>query len=271
MKKDIDSIGVIIYSFNRPELLQRTLWGLENQTRLPDEIIIAENWTSEDIQRMIKPFKSKFHIKIISQEKREFLKSYVLNSAVLVANSEYLIFTEQGAVPERNFVEKHAEMAREGAFLVGSFMPLSEKLIGSFDETDIRYGNVFLYRWLRKHGMEISFSDIKFMGLRWLTSLFKPSIRWNGVNVSIWRESLFLVNGFNEEIFGGNIELEERLLNSGLRMQLLSEEVSILFPSKKCNLWYSSVEDEIIRKVRSEKIVRTDYGLEQHLADKMLR
>ena len=49
-------ISVIVTTYNRPDALKRVLDGLLCQTRLPDEIIIADDGSNEETQKMLGPF-----------------------------------------------------------------------------------------------------------------------------------------------------------------------------------------------------------------------
>ena len=47
------NISVIVTTFNRPGSLEKVLDGLLNQTRLPWEIIVADDGSSEETCRLV--------------------------------------------------------------------------------------------------------------------------------------------------------------------------------------------------------------------------
>ena len=119
------TIGVIISTYNNPAWLEKTLWGYLNQTRPADEILIADDGSTDETRKLIESFTEKsaasnqeksaasnrgaLPIKHIWQEDRGFQKSQILNKALVAATAEYLIFTDQDCVPRKDFIEDVAQ------------------------------------------------------------------------------------------------------------------------------------------------------------------
>jgi glycosyltransferase involved in cell wall biosynthesis len=115
--KERFKIGVIISTYNSPQWLEKTLWGYENQTIMPDEIIIADDGSKEETRKLVETFISKLPIKYVWHEDEGFQKSRILNKAIVLSTSDYLIFTDQDCIPRNDFVETHIKYAQKGYFL----------------------------------------------------------------------------------------------------------------------------------------------------------
>ena len=89
------TIGIVISTYNNPAWLEKTLWGYLYQTRPADEIIIADDGSRDDTRQLIDSFRDKLPIKHVWHEDNGFQKSRILNKALIAAESEYLIFTDQ--------------------------------------------------------------------------------------------------------------------------------------------------------------------------------
>ena len=77
--------SVIISTYNQPKWLQKVLWGYEFQTQNDFEIIIADDGSSIETEKIIKQFSRISKMKIIHvwQEDEGFQKTKILNKKVL--------------------------------------------------------------------------------------------------------------------------------------------------------------------------------------------
>ena len=107
------TIGVVISTYNNPRWLEKTLWGYLFQTHKPDEIVIADDGSNDDTRVLIDSFRDRLPIKHVWHEDRGFQKSEILNKALVVCRSDYLIFTDQDCIPREDFIATHYEYARK--------------------------------------------------------------------------------------------------------------------------------------------------------------
>ena len=105
------TIGVIISTYNNPAWLEKTLWGYMSQVRPADEIIIADDGSRPETRNMLKNYEGCLPIKYVWHEDKGFRKTRILNEAIKVAQSDYLIFTDQDCVPREDFVAVHEQYA----------------------------------------------------------------------------------------------------------------------------------------------------------------
>ena len=188
------TIGVVISTYNNPKWLEKTLWGYMHQTRMPDEIVIADDGSGEETRRLIENYAKTMPIKHVWHEDRGFQKSEILNKALVAATADYLIFTDQDCIPREDFVQTHAKHAEKGYFLSGGYFKLPMQLSLDITQDDVLSGNAFSLRWLHKRGLKRSFKCTKLfrspLYAAILNAITPARASWNGCNASGWREDM---------------------------------------------------------------------------------
>jgi len=265
-------IGVIISTYNNPRWLEKTLWGYLYQTHKPDEIIIADDGSKDDTKQLIDSFRAQLPIKHVWHEDNGFQKSQILNKALLAAESDYLIFTDQDCIPRNDFVAVHYSNAQKGYFISGGYFKLTMDISLAITKEDISTGKAFNIKWLVTQGQPRSFKLTKLLN-NWFSKLMNhitpTSPTWNGCNSSGWRSDLLAVNGYNEEMhYGGqDRELGERLWNLGIKSkQLRYSAIVVHLDHKRPYKTKESIEANLaIRKnTRKNKVIQTDSGISQN-------
>ena len=271
------TISVIISTYNNPAWLQKVIWGYECQTYKDFELIIADDGSWQPTKELVEKFQreSNLKIKYVWHPDNGFQKSAILNQAILVSSTEYLIFSDGDCIPRKDFVEIHANYAEDGFFLSGGYfmLPLGTSIIIS--RHDIVNGNAFNMDWLRAHGMKKSYKALKLtsVGLqaKILNLLTPTKATWNGHSSSGWKKDIVAVNGFNEEMqYGGqDRELGERLVNTGIKGKQI--RYSAICVHLEHNRGYKTSEsiqkNEAIRaETRRLKKVWTEHGMIKGMA-----
>lgn len=216
-------IGVVISTYNKPAYLKLTLEGYCHQTRPVDEVVIADDGSKEETRQLIDSYRDRLPIKHVWHEDRGFQKSEILNKALVAAESEYLIFTDQDCIPREDFVATHEFYARPGYFLSGGYFKMTMPVSQQVSEEEIASREVFSISWLRKKGQPLSFKLTKLFRCRWyawlLNHITPAAASWNGCNASGWRKDMLEINGYNQDMhYGGqDREFGERLWNLGIK------------------------------------------------------
>ncbi|GAB4131547.1 MAG: glycosyltransferase [Ignavibacteriales bacterium] len=223
--KKIDSIktSLIITVYNRVHLLRKSLISLSKQSILPDELIISDDGSDEDIISGINDIVEKldFPIKYVSQPNRGFRLSKVRNNGVRISAGELLIFLDQDIIYTKDFLMTFVENMREGLFLTAYPIRLdetqsrmiSESVISDYDF--LRYIKHFQINKIRKQYLKDLFS---YLGAKIGVVQQKPKLR--GGVCAINRKDYFLVNGYDEMFQGwGNEDddIRKRLYNAGVK------------------------------------------------------
>lgn len=267
-------IGVIISTYNNPQWLEKTFWGYMSQLRKADEIIVADDGSGKETRKLIEKYSEYLPLRHVWHPDKGFRKTKILNKALSVAESEYLIFTDQDCVPRNDFVLTHERLSRKGRFLSGGYFKLPMALSQLITHEDIADGNAFRLPWLRKNGLSLNFKCSKLVGgnlFPRLMNLITPThATWNGMNSSGWRDNLIEIDGFDERMqYGGeDRELGERLINYGIRPCQIRYSAIVLHldhnrPYVNDSAW--KLNNEIRRQTRLNRLTRTDYGISSSL------
>ncbi|MDO9419528.1 MAG: glycosyltransferase family 2 protein [Herminiimonas sp.] len=264
--------SVIMTTYNAIEWLEKVLWGLSVQTVSDFEIIIADDGSTAATKERIDALRKLIHIPIVHvwQEDHGFQKTKILNKAILVASSDYLIFTDGDCIPRKDFVETHLKYCEKGYFLSGGYFKLPMHISNAVTKDDILNQRCFNADWLKANGLKISIKILKLTAsgffAKALNALTPTKPTWNGHNASGWKADLLASNGFNEEMqYGGeDRELGERLVNMGLSSkQIRYSAICVHLDHARS---YVSEEawkknSEIRAFTKANKITRTSHGI----------
>lgn len=266
------TIGVVISTYNNPAWLEKTLWGYLYQTRLADEIVIADDGSRDDTRQLIDSFRPLLPIKHVWHEDKGFEKSRILNKALLAAESEYLIFTDQDCVPRKDFIATHEAYAEEGYFLSGGYFKLPMDISKALTQEDVSTERAFDLGWLKSQGLKMNFKCSKLVKNQMFTRLMNRitprGATWNGCNASGWRADMLRINGYNEEMhYGGqDREFGERLFNLGIKSKQICYSAIVLHLDHKrpYKTKESMDKNKAIRKnTRKSGIIETPNGIKQ--------
>ena len=265
--------GVVITTYNSPVWLEKVFWGYENQIDTDFELIIADDGSGEETKNLIKVFHGKKTLKIshVWHEDNGFRKTEILNKAIRETACDYLIFTDGDCIPRKDFIKTHKEKAKKGHYLSAAYYKLSMPVSEKITEEDISTGRAFDYQWLVEKGQPKSHKSMKLTCKRdGLFNFLTPArATWNGANSSAYKADIIVVNGFDERMqYGGlDVEMGERMLNRGFKsIQMRYSTVCIHLDHKRGysdpEIWKKNAG--IRKEVRDKKISWTNYGIEKN-------
>ncbi|MFC5742401.1 glycosyltransferase family 2 protein [Dyella tabacisoli] len=273
------SVSLMVSTYNWKEALALVLRSIAQQSRLPDEVIVADDGSREDTAELLRDVARSFPVPLrhVWQPDEGFRKARILNRGIAAARGEYLIQLDGDMVVHRHFVADHLRLARPGRFLQGTRARTTEaetaRLLGGgtprfgwfvdayFRDDDDRS----TYHFGRRHHT---------LRLPWLAALKSRSTGHPmGCNVSFWRDDLLRVNGYDERMHGygsEDLELDLRLLNAGLR------RCQIKFAALALHLEHRSVappdpsavdlpNNQLLFASRDERRIRSECGVDGHL------
>jgi glycosyltransferase involved in cell wall biosynthesis len=208
------SIAVIVSTYNAPDYLRRVLDGYCAQSRLPDELIVADDGSTEETARVLQEFvkQAPFAVRHVWHEDLGFRLAQIRNRAIAAAAADYLLFSDGDCIPHPDFVKDHGRIMRTGSFVTGKRMLVGQGISGSFSWQG---GAQALLMGLQG---ELSGSH-HLLRLPWLVLSRRGSKGLRGCNMAAFRSDLLAVNGFNERITGWgreDSELVARLFAYGL-------------------------------------------------------
>ena len=215
-------ISVIITTYNNPFYLEKVLYGLRNQKRSPDELIVADDGSGKDTAKVIKTFSETvpFPVMHVWQENKGFRAAKIRNKAINRSSGEYIIFLDGDCIVNRHFISDHIYLAERNSFIQGKRILVKKKAVGFFNcEHANSIRNLFD---LALHG---KISNIHHL-IRFPYDLHIHNRKLKGIkscNMSFFKSDLLAVNAFNEDFIGwGNedSELACRFFIYGLRKKI---------------------------------------------------
>lgn len=218
-------ISVVVSTYNRPEFLQRVLWGYAVQTLRDFELVVADDGsgpeTAETIHRVVR--ETGLRVLHVWHEDSGFRKTEILNRAIVAAEGDYLLFTDGDCIPRNDLLATHRALAEPGRYLAGGYVKLPAEVSEAITAEDVVEGRVSDLHWLRAQGWRPGRRALRLTGSRRLGTLFDrltpTAAHFHGNNASVWREPLLEVNGFEGEMGYGGLDkaLGFRLENLGVR------------------------------------------------------
>lgn len=262
-----NSVALIITTYNWPEALELVLNSVLEQSRLPDEVIIADDGSREETRNLIDSFISdnpRVNIIHVWQEDNGFRLAEIRNKAIAIVQSEYLIQIDGDIILNKFFVEDHLSKAKANTFNVGSRVLLSERVtkdilnnkefsFGLFSDDVVNKGNSIRLPFLSS----IFDSPSNDVG-KAVTSI-------RGCNMAFWTKDLVEVNGYNQDMTGWgreDSELAARLMNKGVK------KAKIKFMAIQFHLHHNEndrskfdINHEILMKTIEDKLIVCRNGI----------
>ena len=268
------NVSIIISTYNSPEWLFKVLCGFSIQSYQNFEVVIADDGSREETAIMIKNFAetASFKIKHVWHEDNGFQKTKILNDALKVCETEYVIMTDGDCIPMPNFVETHMEKREQGKFLSGGYHKLSMELSKLITKEDILTKRCFNVDWLMSNGMKKSFKNNKITSNGFKSSLLNiitpTKATWNGHNASGYLKDILAVNGFDERMeYGGeDRELGERLENLGVKGKKIRYNTTCLHLDHSrgyVNEKALAINEQIRKDTKQNKSIWTNYGIKK--------
>jgi len=257
-------ISTVISTYNRPDVLAKSLAGVTLQSSPPDEVLIADDGSKQPTRDLVGAWaKSQpFPVKHVWHEDNGFRKTVILNKTVLAAGGDYLIFTDGDCVPHPKFVADHAALAEKGFWVQGRRCFVREEFVPEFEAEKIP-----AWSWM----LTGKITGVT-KGVRWPVPIIRRDTRQRGIigcNMAFWREDILAVNGFDEDYTGWGTGEDSDI---GTRLYHLGRPRKIVYgraitfhlnhPAAPRDHHAASLA-RLAKTIASGKI-RCEHGLDQH-------
>lgn len=210
-------LSLIISTYNKPAYLKKVLEGVKLQTRLPDEVLVADDGSGPDTALAVHEWRRSFPLLHVWQEDKGFRAAKIRNEAIKRAGGDYIVVLDGDCVPERHFISDHMSLAGKNFFFQGKRLLLGRNCSSSFDPASAARKS-YLLGLLRKGQIKNSHHLLPF---RFLPPMKDTALKGTrSCNMGFFRDDLFAVNGFNEDFSGWgreDSELVARLYKYGLK------------------------------------------------------
>ncbi len=258
---------LIITTYNWHEALELCLKSVFNQTIKPNEIIIADDGSTNQTKILIQEL-SKNDIKIIHswQPDNGFRAARSRNLAISKSTCEYIICIDGDMILDENFMQDHMDCKKEGFYIQGSRVLLSPELTqDTLNKKEFKVPSIFSKK------IKNNLNGIRNKLLSFLVCS-KSTRKHKGVkscNFSFYKKDFLQVNGFNEKFTSWgreDSEFIERLYNIGIKRKNLK------FAGIQYHLYHkegssNSLNDSILEYAIQNKLTWCDDGVDKHIKD----
>ena len=115
MTKKSCNVSLIVSTYNWPEALNLCLNSIRNQTLLPDEVIIADDGSTEETRILVEKHKQDFPVPLyhIWQADEVFQLSKIRNKAIAFSSREYIVQIDGDLILSPHFLGDHVAFRKK--------------------------------------------------------------------------------------------------------------------------------------------------------------
>ncbi len=265
-------ITVIVSTYNKPDWLEKVLWGYSCQNFNEFELIIADDGSGPETEALITRYQKNYPVPLrhVWHDAPDYQRQTILNKAIVQAKGDIILFTDGDCIPRADFVETHFDYAQKGRFLSGGYCKLPMKTSLAITRDDVVNQSCFDVNWLGKIE-KVSFKNqLKLNAYKFNPNLLdqltptKPT--FNNCNSSAYKADLLAVNGYDERMkYGGpDREIGERLENFGVKgKQVRYNAICIHLDHER---GYATKDSwarnyDIRKAVKKNNLTWTEYGI----------
>lgn len=230
MKKNLPSVSLIISVYDNIVFLKAVLDSLRFQSITDFEIIISEDAEHKTVRDFVNSYAFSQPYKHLSQPDLGWQKNKALNRAILASSGDYLIFIDGDSVLHPRFVEMHLFLAGHKHIVAGKRIKLNaaeSKFLMDEPAHLLEMNKRILRMILSGEKMGCAFVEEGIYISPTSPLGFLPKIRTmsqlKGCNMSMYKEALLAINGFDEDFIrpaiGEDIDLGWRFEGMGYALR----------------------------------------------------
>jgi glycosyltransferase involved in cell wall biosynthesis len=221
MPRELPPTSLIVTTYNWEAALDLVLQSVLRQSRLPDEVLVADDGSGPATAELVARYVPRFPVPLrhLWHEDVGFRLTAIRNRALAGAHGSYVLMLDGDMVLHPEFVASHLAFARVGAYVQAGRVLLRQAVTRRL----LRGEDVRIRPWTRGIG-----NRINALHSPTLARLYRgprgPLRRTRGGNMGYWLEDARRVNGYNEDCVGWgaeDVEFAARLQNAGVRRRNL--------------------------------------------------
>lgn len=210
-------LSLIITTYNWPAALDVTLASVAIQTRMPHEVVVADDGSGPETATVVRQWMARLPCPVLHvwQEDIGFRLARSRNRAIARSSGEYIVLIDGDMLLHPSFIADHAACARRDCFIQGARPQLSPEVTQKLLASGVPAVTIFSPGLQRR-------------SYAWrspILSRFASKARFTlggiqGCNQSFWRQHFERVNGYDERFTGWGPEDREfaaRLLHIGVK------------------------------------------------------
>lgn len=259
--------ALIISTYNRPKALALCLESVKGQSMLPDEVIIADDGSTQETSILIENISKDFPVAIkhIWHEDTGFKLAQIRNKAIAATDADFIMQIDGDVILHKRYVEDFITQAAPGMVILGSRVGLGPRLTRKLEE---RGKLMKIYPWTIGINQKPA-RAIYLKAGRKISRKYKfDQTKGLGCSMGFWRKDFLEVNGYDESFEGWGCEdrdLTRRLHRNGVHNHKL------LFIGIVYHLWHKEADrssHKINREIcynRNQDKIRIEKGISQYL------
>ncbi len=216
------SLSVIVSTYDNPRALGLVFAGLARQTRVPDEVLIADDGSGPETRAVIAAWTARLPcaVRHVWQPDEGFRKCAILNQAIAVARGEYLVFFDGDCLAPAHCLAAHAARARPMRYVSGGAVMLGKRFSDALTEDAVAAGALERFGWwwfAARRSRRLVVSRLPLLRELLDRNLKRPP-GWRGGNASTFAAHVRRVRGFDERFSYGyeDADFGHRLLAAGV-------------------------------------------------------
>lgn len=261
--------SLIVTTYNWPRALGRVLDSIAGQTRLPDEVIVADDGSGPDTAALLKARAARFPtaLRHVWQEDQGFRAGRARNLAIAASRGDYLLLIDGDMVLHPEFVADHLRFATPGCFVQGSRV-LTDPRVRDDILTDPGRLPTPWQAGIRRRRNALR---LPALARRLFGRPPRPPRAIKTCNQGWWRADLLRLNGFDERMHGWgreDVELAWRAHHAGIACRHLR------FAALAWHLHHperhqdgASRNDRFLEETRFHRLTRCLRGVDAHLEE----
>ncbi len=266
--------SVIISFYNKIEYLKLVLEGFERQSYKDFEVIIADDGSKPEIVAQIKEIQNKyaFDITHVWHEDLGWRKNEILNKAICITKTPYIIIIDGDCIPHKHFIKEHITYRQPSVCLTGRRVNLSQEMTSKITATSVKNGDLehivaeFIISSLKRQSSYIETGFyLKNKYLRKWSAEKKVGIL--GCNFSLYKEDLLKINGFDERYkaaaVGEDSDIHYRLELLGMKVKSI-KNLAIQYHLYHVELERLPINQLLFEQIQREAIAFTPFGIEKN-------
>lgn len=265
MNKQIKT-SLLISTYNWAKALDLVLLSVQRQTVLPNEILIADDGSTEETKILIESFQNKFSIPVKHFWHKDdgFRKSIILNKAIASSTADYIIQVDGDCILHKDFVKDHLILAEKEVYLYGSRVNIQKDYLNTLFSSKKTHFGLFS-KGIKKR--------TRTLHIPILSKMFKKTNelphKFRGCNTSFWKKDIIAVNGYNEDFKGWGREDSElimRMINNGILGKRIRYRgiVYHIFHNENSRERLT-INDDIQQKTINEELTWCKNGIDKYL------
>jgi glycosyltransferase involved in cell wall biosynthesis len=256
------------------------LWAYAAQSMADFELIVVDDGSGPETRARIDALRPQmpYRLRHFWQPDEGFQKCRAVNCAILLAEAEYLVFSDGDCMPRPDFLQRHLDLRAPGRFLSGGYCKLPLALSQRITRDDILSGRATDYRWLAANGLERHTLKLRVRRewqRRLLNAITPVKPRFHGHNSSAWRADAMRVNGMDERMqYGGeDLEFGERLAHAGIHGKNIRYSAICVHLEHKRGYVRPDMRQknlQIRAETRASKKTWTEFGIDAHRGETLI-